>query len=85
MCGNESKQRHHPGYKKEDSASPIVFLEGVLITAAIKTHEDRGIAYFNIPGTFLYAKYEDDDVFLLLRGKLAKLMVDPNMYHQYVY
>ena len=35
MCGDGSKQRRRPGYKKEDSASPTVSLEGMLLTAAI--------------------------------------------------
>jgi len=86
MCGDGSKQRHRPGYKKEDSASPTVSLEGVLLTAAIEAHELRHIACFDIPGAFLHAKCEDGNVFMLLKGKLAELMtlVEPKLYRQHV-
>ena len=86
MCGNGSKQRHCPGYKKEDSESPTVSLESVLLTAAIEAHEMRHVACFDIPGAFLHAKCKDGDVFMLLKGKLAELMtlVEPKLYHQYV-
>ena len=86
MYGNGSKQRHRPGYKKEDSASPTVSLEGVLLTAAIEAHELRHIACFDIPGAFLHAKCEDGNVFMLLKGKLADLMtlVEPKLYRQHV-
>ena len=68
MCGNGSKQRHRPGYKKEDSVLPTVSLEGVLLTAAIKAHELRRIACFDIPGVLLHAKCKDSDVFMLLNS-----------------
>ena len=41
MCDNGSKQRRYPGYKKEDSVSPTVSLEGVMLTSAIEAHEQR--------------------------------------------
>ena len=84
MCSDGSSQRRHPGYKKEDSASPTVSLEGVLLTAAIGAHEKRHVACFNIPGAFLHAKCEDGDVFMLLEGKLAELMtlVEPKLYQR---
>ena len=86
MCGDSSKQRRHPGYKKEDSASPTVSLEGVLLTAAIEAHELRQIACFGIPGAFLHVKCEDGNIFILLKDKLAELMmlVEPKLYHQHI-
>ena len=68
MCGDGTKQRRRLGYKKEDSASPTVSLEGVLLTAAIEAHELRHIACFDIPGAFLHAKCEDGNVFMLLNS-----------------
>ena len=87
MCGDGSKQRRRPGYKKEDSASPTVSLEGVLLTAAIEAHELRHIACFDIPGAFLHTKCKAGDVFMLLKGKLAELMtlVEPKLYRQHVH
>ena len=46
----------------------------------------RHIACFYIPGAFLHAKYEDGDIFMLLKGKLAELMtlVEPKLYCQHI-
>ena len=66
MCDNGNKQRRCTGYKKEDSASPTVSLEEVVLTAAIKARELRHIACFDIPGAFLHAKCKDGDMYMLL-------------------
>ena len=66
-CSNSNKQRRCTGYKKEDSASPTVSLEGVVLTAAIKARELRHIACFDILGAFLHAKCEDGDIYMLLK------------------
>ena len=86
MCGDGSKQRRRPEYKKEDSASPTVSLEGMLLTASIEAYEKRHVACFDIHGAFLHAKCKDGDVFMLLEGKLAELMtlVEPKLYRQHV-
>jgi hypothetical protein len=86
MCGDGSNHRRRPGYKKKDSASPTVSLEGVLLTAAIEAHEMRHIACFDIPGVFLHAKCKDGGMFMLLKGKLAELttLLEPKLYRQYV-
>ncbi len=66
--------------------SPSVSTNGVFITGAIEAWEERVIACFDIPGAFLCANCEEGDIFMLLRGQLAELMVlvEPKMYHEYV-
>ncbi len=56
-----------------------------MITATIDAHEQCNIATINIPGAFLNA-YNDKETFMLLKGHLAKLMVqvDPNLYQKYI-
>ena len=86
MVGDGSKQRRRPGYKKEDGASPTVSTNAVIITTAIEAHERRAKATMDIPGAFLHAVCEDGDTYMLLRGRLAELMVlvDPKLYRQHV-
>jgi hypothetical protein len=80
-----SKERTQPGYKKEDGASPTVATDSIMITAAINAHEQRNVATINIPGAFLHA-YNDKETFMLLKGRLAKLMVqvDLQLYRKFV-
>jgi hypothetical protein len=55
------------------ATSPTVSLEYVLITSTIETYEGREVAV-DIPGAYLSADM-DEEVIMLLRGKLAELMV----------
>ena len=73
------------GYNKADGTSPTVSTDGLLITAAIDGHEDRDVCIMDIPGAFLQAE-NDEFVLMLLRGKLAEMMVkvDPELYQKYV-
>ena len=54
-------------------------------TAAINTHEDRDVMILDISGAFLHALTKDE-VIMLLRGPLAKIMVliDPKRYPPHV-
>jgi hypothetical protein len=56
-----------------------------MITAAIDAHEQRDIATIDIPGAFLNI-CNDKETFMLLKGRLTKLMVqvDPNLYQKYI-
>ena len=57
----------------------------VLITGVIEAHEERDTTTCDIPGAFLHAD-NDETVLMLLRGKLAELLVkvDPKLYRKYV-
>ncbi len=80
-----SKERTQPGYMKEDRASPTVATNSIMITAAINAHEQWNVATIDILGAFLHA-YNDKETFMLLKGRLAKLMVqvDPQLYQKFV-
>ena len=82
-----SKQGPFKGYKKSDGGtSPTVSTYGLLITAAVDGYERRDVAIMDIPGAFLQAE-NDEFVLMLLRGKLAEMMVkiDPSLYRKYVF
>jgi hypothetical protein len=82
-CVNGSTQRDY--IPKENTASPTVMTDSVMITSAIDAHEGRVIKTMDIPGAFLHADL-DEEVVMLLRGQLADLMVqvDPELYGPYV-
>jgi len=81
-----SKMRTFEGYNKADGTSPTVSTDGLLITAAIDGYEGRDVCTMDIPGAFLQAD-NDEFVLMLLRGKLAEMMVkiDPSLYRKYVF
>jgi hypothetical protein len=82
-CVNGSMQRDY--IPKENTASPTVMTDSVMITSAIDAHEGRVVVTCDIPGAFLHADL-DEEVIMLLRGQLADLMVqvDPELYGPYL-
>jgi hypothetical protein len=63
----------------------MIATELVFIMAIVDAHKGRDVACFNIPGAFLYAD-SDKDITMILRGRLAELMVQvaPNFYRKYI-
>ena len=84
-CAVGSKQRTFPGYVKSEWASPTVSTDGVIITSMIEAHQGRAIAVADLPNAFLNA-FNNDQTLMLLKGKLAELMVqiDPKLYRKYI-
>jgi len=82
-CVNGSKQRTI--YQKEDAASPTVSVESVLLSCVIDAKEKRNVVTADIPGAYLNADM-DETVHMVLRGKLAELMVEtaPDVYGPYL-
>ena len=83
MCANGRTQRDD--WTKQDTTSPTVLTEVVFITAVIEAHEGRNVACFDIPVAFLHTD-SDKDITMILKGRLAKLMVQvaPNLYRKYI-
>ena len=80
-----SKQRTYDGYDKSDGSSPTVAIDSIFLTGVIDAKEQRAIAILDITNAFLHAD-NDEKILMLLRGKLAEMMVqvDPIMYRKYV-
>ena len=78
-CVNGSTQRDY--IPKENTTSPTVMNDSVMIQSAIDAHEGRIVITCDIPGAFLHADL-NEHVIMLLRGQLANLMVqvDPELY-----
>ena len=60
-------------------------MELVLITSDINAHKRRDVAVVNIPGT-LPAAYMDEDVIMVLQGRLSELMknTEPSIYQKFI-
>ena len=85
MAGG-NKQR---GYiSKEDSSSPTVATESVLLTCIIDAEEGRDVAVIDIPNACVQMNVEDekDTAFIKIRGVLVDILVEiaPDVYQPYV-
>ena len=66
---------------KSDWASPTLSTDSVIITSAIEAHEGCDVVVIDLSNAFLNAD-NNEQTLMLLKGKLAELMVqiDPNIY-----
>ena len=80
-----SKQRTYDGYDKSDGSSPTVITERIFLIGLVDARERRAQAVLDIVNAFLHAE-NDERVLMLLRGRLAKMMViiDQPLYRKYV-
>jgi hypothetical protein len=83
FCADGRKQRGD--WTKQETTSLTVSNESVFLAAVIDAHEGRDVGFYDIPGAFLHAD-SDEDITMVLKGRLAKLMVQvaPNLYRKYV-
>ena len=85
LVGDGSKQRTYDGYDKSKGSSPTCATDSIFLTGVIDARERRAVAMLDIENAFLHAE-NDEKVLVLLRGRLAELMVkvDPSLYRKYV-
>ena len=83
-CANGSKQRQW--MSKEDTSSPTVSLEAVLLTCTIEAKEEREVAVVDVPNAFIQTEYEGEKVHIKVKGKLAEILLAaaPETYKPYV-
>ncbi len=83
MCLNGAP--HWAYIPKEDVASPTVSIELTFITVSISANKKRKVRCYNVPSTFVITDV-DMDILMVLKGKLAKMMVQiaPQVYRKYV-
>jgi hypothetical protein len=72
-------------WSKQNTTSPTVSTKLVIITGVIDVNEEQDVACFDIPGAFLHVDL-DEDIIMILKGRLAKLMVQvaPTLYRKYI-
>jgi Reverse transcriptase (RNA-dependent DNA polymerase) len=86
-CANGSTQREY--INKEDSASPTVATESILLTAAVEAKEGRDMMTADIPNAFVQTNIEVDNkekMMMKIRGPLVDMLtkLDPELYLSYV-
>jgi hypothetical protein len=85
MCANRCKQKDST-WSKQETTLITVATELVFITAIINAHKGRNVACFDILGAFLHADVKEDITIMVVKGRLAKLMVQvmSNLYRKYI-
>jgi len=73
MCADKCKQKDGT-CSKQETTLPTEATESVFITAVIDAHGGHDVACFDIPGAFLHTE-SDEDIAMVLKGRLAELMV----------
>ena len=71
-CADGRKQREY--ITEEDAASSTFHLYLIFIMLTIDAHENHDVAIVDVLSTFLHAS-NDEDVSILLKGRLVELMV----------
>ena len=75
-------------FTKQESTSPTVARESVIILAVIDAHERKHVGTYDIPGAFQTADcdMDDDEVIMMLKGRMAEMMaqVAPSLYRKYI-
>ena len=71
---------------KEETASPTVALESIMMTSVIDAYENRDVAIVDIPNAFIQTPHVGRKVIIKIRGKLAIILCScaPHIYKPYV-
>ena len=84
MAGG-NKQRDY--ISKEDTSSPTVTTESILLSCIIDAEEERDVMVIDIPNAFIQTKVKDekDMAIIKLRGVLVDILVEiaPDVYKSY--
>jgi hypothetical protein len=70
---------------KEETSSPTVAIESVMLSCTIDAHEGRNVATADIPGAFMQTDM-GGTVHMMLEGKMAELLarLDPKLYRKHL-
>ena len=71
---------------KEETASPTVSLEAILLTCVMDAFENCEVAVVDIPNAFIQTLHEGKPVFIKIKGKLASILCKcaPHIYEPFV-
>ena len=84
-CADGRKQRDW--MNKEDTTSPTVSTQALILSCMIDAKENRDVATADIPGAFLQTHDKTGSTHLRLEGPMVDILVeiDPDTYKPYVY
>ena len=69
---------------EEDTLSPTVSTEGLMLSCMIDAMEGWEVATADIPGALLQTNYDKGDIHIKLEGAMVNLLeeIDPEYYHR---
>jgi hypothetical protein len=86
LVGGGNKQREY--LTKEDSSSPTVATESVLLTSIVDADEGRDVAIIDIPNAFIQTRVKEkkDWVIIRIRGVVVDWLtkIAPKVYTKFV-
>lgn len=83
-CADGRKQRAY--VTKDETSSPTISTEAVLLIATIAAKERRDVATVDIPGAFMQTDLDGEHIMIKFEGRMAELMamVDPSLYRPHI-
>ena len=80
-------RKHQDWLSKEDTLSPTVSTEGLMLSCMIDAMEGREVATADIPGAFLQTDYDKGDIHIKLEGAMVTLLeeIDPEYYKDFIF
>ena len=83
VCTDSRPQRIYTN--KEDTSSPTVSIEAMMLSCTIGTKENRYVVVSDIPTAFLHADMEDK-IHMLLEGTVTEMIVklDPTIHRKHI-
>ena len=80
-------RKHRYWLSKEDTSSPTVSTEGIMLPCMIDATEGREAATSDIPGAFLQIDYDKGDIHIKLKGAMVTLLedIDLEYYGYFIY
>ena len=84
-CADRKKQRDW--ISKEDTSSPTVSTEGIMLSFMIDAMEGQEVATTEIPGSFFQTDYAKGYIHIKLEGDMINLLeeIDPEYYIYFIY
>ena len=85
--GCADKRKHRDWLSKEDTSSPTVPTESLMIPCMIDAMDGREVATTGIPGAFLQTYYDKGDIHIKLEGAIVTQLeeIDPEYYKDYIF
>ena len=80
-------RKHRDWLSKEDTSSPTVPTEGLMLSCMIDEMEGRDIATADISGAFLQTDYDKGDINIKPEGAMVTLLddIDPEYYKDFIF
>ena len=71
--GCKDRRKHWYWLSKEDTSSPTVSTEGLMLLCVIDENEGLEVATIDIPGASLQTNYDKGDIHIKLEGAMVTL------------